>query len=135
MSGKPTRAGVTYAAIVAFDGVNIGLIYLVAFVVGVMETGFSAALQSAIPIIVAEPQLTLANGWLTPSTALAGISLDRSYRLGGVRHGGLAAFLRDGASFAVSAVFLPHAVPMVPGTVGEAATRPSLRSDVAEGLR
>ena len=125
-----------FAALIAFGGVKIGVVYLVAFVVGAMETGFSASLQSAIPMIVTEPQLTLANG------RVYAVESAGQYFAGPLIGGVVFAaavwlpFVLDGASFAASAILLLLAVPVLTRAGNEAvASRPSLLSDVVEGLR
>jgi MFS family permease len=125
-----------FAVGVALGGVHLAIIYLLAFGLGSMETGFSASIQAAIPSVVEEHDLARANGrlYVVESTGefLAGPAL------GGVVFAVAAAlpFILDGASFAIAAVLLVGGLPVVVGgRDNSAAAGSKLWSEVVDGLR
>ena len=105
------------------------------FVNAAAETVFDTAWQSTLPMVVDHDELPRANAWLQ-TTELAGNGL-LGPALGGVLFATAAAapFAVDAVSFGLSALLLAT----VPGrfrAAGPAAgRRPTLRADIAEGVR
>jgi MFS family permease len=112
------------------------------FVNATAETVFDTAWQSTLPMVVDRDDLPRANGWLQ-TVEFAGNGLVGP-ALGGVLFAAAAAapFAVDAASFAVSALLLAtlpgrfRAAGPVRAPDGPAAEpRPTLRADIAEGVR
>jgi len=131
------RVGSLAALTAAVLGGRASIPALVAlfFVNATAETVFDTAWQSTLPMVVEREELPRANGWLQTVEFAANGLLGPA--LGGVLFAAAAAapFAVDAASFGVSA--LPLAT--LPGrfrAAGPAAgRRPTLRADIAEGVR
>ena len=117
----------------AFGVLTIGWIYVALFVAATVYIFFESAQFAAIPSLVGRDQLVTANGRIQASFAAAGI-------LGPLVGGALLVFipvedllLIDAASFIVSALTL--SLVRRSFNTARAATRTTIRADVAEGLR
>jgi predicted MFS family arabinose efflux permease len=127
------------ALAVAAGQASIPVLVVVFFVNATAETVFDTAWQSALPMVVDRDQLPRANGWLQ-MVEFAGNGL-LGPAAGGVLFAAAAAapFAVDAVSFAVSALL----VATVPGRLRAAGVatgpndlpRPTLRADIAEGVR
>ena len=119
------------ALMIAADRNSIGLLLVVAFVLGSLQTAYSAGAHAVLPQIVPREQLVRANGYIasgeTAAVSMAGPAL------GGVLFaaGASLPFLVDGASFGISAVLLTVALPLVARAPG---ARRSFRQDLGEGI-
>ncbi|MGD9703313.1 MAG: MFS transporter [Acidimicrobiia bacterium] len=117
---------------IAADRNSIGLLLVVAFVLGSLQTAYSAGAHAVLPQIVRTDQLVRANGFIasgeTAANSMAGPAL------GGLLFAAAASlpFLVDGASFAVSAVLLTAALPLVKRSPGT--RRRTFREDLGEGV-
>jgi MFS family permease len=127
----------TLALAVAAGRASIPALLVVFFVNATAETVFDTAWQSTLPMVVDRAELPRANGWLQ-TVEFAGNGL-LGPAAGGVLFAAAAAapFAVDAASFAVSALL----VASVPGRLRAAGAgsselpRPTLRADIAEGVR
>jgi MFS family permease len=119
-------------AAVVLDGASIALLYVVAFVLGVIETLADTASQTVLPRLVGPGQLTRANSRLFAVELGAHQFLGPP--LGGVLVAlGAAAALGSPALLWLAAGLLVLGLPPLPSagrTVGS-----TLRSEIAEGLR
>jgi MFS family permease len=125
------------AVLVLTDTVNLLLIGLVAFALGTAETVFDNAAQAVLPNVVARDALEVANGRLYAAEVVTNEFVGPP--LGAFLFAAAAAapFFLDAGSFGVAAVvvlgmrgsFRPIREPAAGGT------RPSMRADIAEGLR
>ena len=116
----------------AAGGLSLAALYGIAFVLGALETLFSAASVAALPSIVAIDDLDRANGYMFAAQS-AGLTVVGP-ALGGVLFAVAAAlpFALDAVSFAASAGLLLLAVPLVraPNCAGRSVT-----ADLTEGVR
>jgi MFS family permease len=122
------------AAVVAFEGEQLWVLYLVAFALGVGETMFDTAAQSVMPMVVDRDSLSKANG------RLYAVELTMNQfvgpPLGGLLAGTLMAlaFAGSAGSYLIAGLVLATMVgrfrPQREGVVP-----PRLRTDIAEGLR
>lgn len=114
---------------------RLPLVYVVAFSLGVAETLFDNAFLSITPSVVPRARLAAANGRL--EAAMVVCNEFAGPPLGGLLFAAAATipFALDGASFAVSAMLI-YAMrgAFKPVSLGTPA-RPSIRSEIAEGLR
>jgi MFS family permease len=125
----------TIAIAAATDTEGLVLLYVVFFTVGIAETFFDNAAQAFMPRLVPAEQLPSANSRLFAGEIVANQFVGPP--LGGLLFGLAVAapFVVDSITFAGAALLIaslprsPH-----PRLVSNAA-RPSLRSDIAEGLR
>jgi MFS family permease len=142
MAGADLVRALSLAALtlaVAAGRASIPVLMVVIFVNATAETVFDTAWQSTLPMVVDRDQLPRANGWLQ-MVEFAGNGL-LGPAVGGVLFAAAAAapFAVDAVSFAVSALL----VASVPGRLRAAGTgagpgdpqRPTLRADIAEGVR
>jgi MFS family permease len=137
VSADLLRAGllVTIPIAYAFDGLTMGHLYAVGFLVGICTVFFDVAYQSYLPALVQRDQLVEGNSKLE-------VSRSASQLAGPGLAGGLisvlsapVAVLLDAISFFLSALFLfairkPEALP----EREEGAARPSMLADAREGL-
>lgn len=117
---------------VATDQVNLPIIYLIAFGLGLSETFFDTSAEALTPRTVSEAQLASANGRLQglewAGNAFVGPPL------GAFMFAAIAAapFFFDAATFAVAALL----IALIPGTFRSERTEvTSVRSDITDGLR
>ncbi len=121
------------AGSVSAGWVTIGLLYVVALIVGVGETIVDSASQAAIPRLVEDRDLERANGRLTVAEQLFN-------HVVGVALGSLLFSIAPGVPFYVDAATFVGAAFLV-ATIGRPLQGPRLRSDttirsdLAEGLR
>jgi MFS family permease len=113
---------------------SLTALYVAAFVIGALETAFSAAIKALLPALVEVEVLARANGYLfvadTAGEQFAGPAL------GGMAFAWSPAvpFLGDALSYVASAVLLTSVLPSRPSQ-GQAPPSGRLRADVAFGLR
>jgi MFS family permease len=123
---------IIFGLVVLQGVVSVPLILVTVFLVGLGETLFVSGSHAALPSLVSPGDLAQANGVLF-SVQTATENLIGPAIAGVVFAAAMAApFLLDGGSFAVSAVLLFLAVPVV---VQRPAPTSSLRTDVREGLK
>ena len=105
------------------------------FVNATAETVFDTAWQSTLPMVVEREELPRANGWLQ-TIEFAGNGL-LGPALGGVLFAAAVAapFAVDAASFGVSALLLVTLPGRFRATGPATGHRPTLRADIAEGVR
>jgi MFS family permease len=138
------RVGSLAALTAAVLGGRASIPALVAlfFVNATAETVFDTAWQSTLPMVVEREELPRANGWLQTVEFAANGLLGPA--LGGVLFAAAAAapFAVDAVSFGVSALLLATlpgrfraARPAAGLDVPAAGGRPTLRADIAEGVR
>jgi MFS family permease len=138
-----TASLVLLAAAVAGGRASILLLVAVFFVNATAETVFDSAWQASLPMVVARGDLPRANSWMQSVEFTTNGLLGPA--LGGVLFAAAAAapFAVDAVSFAVSALLLAtlpgrfRATGPAPGPSGPSppASRPTLRADIAEGVR
>lgn len=126
------------ALAVAAGQASIPLLVVVFFVNASAETVFDTAWQSTLPMVVDREQLPRANGWLQ-MVEFAGNGL-LGPAAGGLLFAAAAAapFAVDAVSFAVSALLVagvPGRLRVAAGTGPGDPQRPTLRADIAEGVR
>jgi MFS family permease len=130
------------AVAVAAGRPSILVLVAVVFVNATAETVFDTAWQSTLPMVVDRGDLPRANGWLQ-TVEFAGNGL-LGPALGGVLFAAAAAapFAVDAVSFAGSALLLATlpgrfraTAPEPPAGDRPGAARPTLRADIAEGVR
>jgi MFS family permease len=125
------------AVAVAAGRASILVLLVVFFVNASAETVFDTAWQATLPMVVDRDQLPRANGWLQTVEFAANGLLGPA--AGGVLFAAAAAapFAVDAVSFAVSALLvasLPGRLRAAAGSMGPP-SRPTLRADIAEGVR
>ncbi len=114
-------------------------LYLVAFALGVAETLFDNAAQSMLPSIVHPSLLERANGRQYAAEVVANSFVGPP--IGGLLFAAALSlpFWADAASFFLSAALIASLVgsfrPTATGDQARAGPRPSIRADIAEGLR
>ncbi len=124
---------------VLFDALTIWQLYVVGFSIGCLTVFFDVAYQSYLPALVEREDLVEGNSKLEISRSAA--------QIGGPGVAGLLiglvtapiAIVVDSVSFLLSALFLllirrPESAPARPTVVG-GAKGPSMRTEIAEGLR
>jgi MFS family permease len=131
------------AVLVATDSVHIWMLYVIAFGLGINETLFDNAAQSILPAIVVPELLERANGRQYAAELVANAFAGPP--LGAFLFAAAAStpFWTDSASFIASAALIAtihgsfRAKPAAPKPTDavEAPARPSIRSDIAEGIR
>ena len=112
--------------------VGIGIVYVVAFGLGVAETFFDTSAEAFTPRLVEPEQLAAANGRLQGLEWVGGSFVGPP--IGAVLFAVTASlpFLIDAGSFAVAALF----VAFIPGVFrSDRSTSTTIRSDIALGLR
>jgi MFS family permease len=119
---------------VLLDALTIGLLYAVAFLVGILTVFFDVAYQSFLPALVGRAQLVEGNSKLEVSRSAAQIA-------GPGIAGGLVqlitapiAIIVDAASFLISALFLVFVRVLEPPPAPRIAGR-SIWHEIGEGLR
>lgn len=136
-----TASLVLLAVAVAGGRASVLLLVAVFFVTAIAETVFDSAWQATLPMVVDRGDLPRANSWMQ-TVELTGNGL-LGPALGGVLFAAAAAapFAVDAVSFAVSALLLAtlpgrfRAAGPAPGPAGASGSRPTLRADIAEGVR
>jgi MFS family permease len=126
------------AVAVAAGRASILVLLVVFFVNASAETVFDTAWQATLPMVVDRDQLPRANGWLQTVEFAANGLLGPA--AGGVLFAAAAAapFAVDAVSFAVSALLvasLPGRLRAVGTGITGPPSRPTLRADIAEGVR
>ena len=124
------------AAAVLLDVDSILLLYVIGFGLGVAETVFDNASQAVLPALVHRDQLERANGRLFAGEIVTNQFLGPP--LGGFLFGMAAAvpILFDAGTFAVSAALIATVGGLtVQRARGDGASRPRMRTEIAEGLR
>ena len=124
---------VLVAAVLAGEE-SIALLAIVSFVLGTAETLFDTAAQAIMPGVVAGEQLEVANGRLYAAEIVTNQFMGPP--LGALLFGAAAAapFAVDAASFGLAAGL----ILLLRGTfrpIRSEAVRPTIRADIAEGLR
>jgi MFS family permease len=116
------------------DQLSIVSLIVGAFGLGTMKPLFDAAAHRAIPSVVDDALLEKANGYLEATLSGADEIIGRA--VGGVLYAVARSLpiLADAVSFAASAVVL-RTLPSDEPVVESDAPRPTLRADMAEGLR
>jgi MFS family permease len=111
------------------------LLYAVAFLLGTAETLFDNAAQAIMPSVVSRDQLEKANGRLYAAEMVT--NQFAGPPLGGFLFAAAfaAPFILDAASFAIAAVLIVLMNGAFRPARAEAQKRPTLRTDIAEGLR
>jgi MFS family permease len=134
-------ADVARAVIVAFlagqvltDRLTMGSLLLAAFGLGVCRPAFEAAAFRAVPSVVDDASLTLANGYMEATLTVGDEIAGRA--IGGLLYSFAASIpiVGDAISFLLSAVLLRTLPPDEP-LVDPTAPRRSIRADIAEGFR
>ena len=117
---------------IAADRNSIGLLVVVAFVLGSLQTAYSAGAHAVLPQIVRREQLVRANGYIASGETAANSMVGPA--LGGLLFaaGASLPFFIDGASFAISAVLLTVALPLV--APAPSARQRTFRQDLGEGI-
>jgi MFS family permease len=136
-----TASLVLLAVAVAGGRASVLLLVAVFFVTASAETVFDSAWQATLPMVVDRGDLPRANSWMQ-TVEFTGNGLVGP-ALGGVLFAAAAAapFAVDAVSFAVSALLLAtlpgrfRAAGPAPGPAGPSGSRPTLRADIAEGVR
>jgi MFS family permease len=136
-----TAGLVLLAVAVAGGRASVLLLVAVFFVTATAETVFDSAWQATLPMVVDRGDLPRANSWMQ-TVEFTGNGLVGP-ALGGVLFAAAAAapFAVDAVSFAVSALLLAtlpgrfRAAGPAPGPAGPSGSRPTLRADIAEGVR
>jgi MFS family permease len=136
-----TASLVLLAVAVAGGRASVLLLVAVFFVTATAETVFDSAWQATLPMVVDRGDLPRANSWMQ-TVEFTGNGLVGP-ALGGVLFAAAAAapFAVDAVSFAVSALLLAtlpgrfRAAGPAPGPAGPSGSRPTLRADIAEGVR
>ncbi len=133
---EAVRAAVlaAFAAVVLAGADSLATLYAAAFLIGALETAFSAAIKASLLDLVEVGQLARANGYLFAAE-------DAGEQFAGPAIGGITfawapavPFLGDALSFAASAVLLASALPRRRRPARE--VRPSrLLADVVFGLK
>lgn len=120
---------------VLFDASSLIVLYVVAFLLGCAETIFDNSAQAIMPAVVQRSQLERANGRLYAAEIINNQFIGPP--LGGFLFAAAAAvpFLLDSASFAISAVLIAAMGGSYQAPRGEADSRTTIRTDIAEGLR
>ena len=122
----------------AFDALTIWQLYVVGFINGCATVFFDVAYQSYLPALVERNQIVDGNSKLQTSQSAAQIT---GPGIAGVIIGTVTApfaIVLDSISFIVSALFMfaiRRNEPAPEPTVDEAGNRPSMRTEIAEGLR
>jgi MFS family permease len=122
----------------AFDALTIWQLYIVGFVNGCATVFFDVAYQSYLPALVERDQIVEGNSKLQTSQSAAQIT---GPGIAGVIIGTVTApfaIILDSISFVVSALFMfaiRRHEPAPEPQVDEAGKRPSMRTEIAEGLR
>ncbi len=118
------------------DWASIWLLYVISFALGIGETLFDNASQALMPALVHRDDLEVANGRLYGAEIVTNQFVGPP--LGGLLFGVAASLpiLIDAGTYAVSAVL----ILAIPGTYAtsrrrDRASRPRMRTDIAEGLR
>ena len=124
---------VALALAVVMGHVSLPAVYLAAFLIGTLETAFSAAIKATLPALVDVRLLARANGYLFATETTGEQFLGPA--LGGVAFAWTPAvpFFGDALSFVVSALLLTSALPRP-----DASARPPrgrLLADVGFGVR
>ena len=112
--------------------VGIGIVYLVAFGLGLAETFFDTSAEAFTPRLVEPEQLAAANGRLQGLEWVGGSFVGPPIGAALFAVAAPLPFLIDAGSFAVAALF----VALIPGVFrSDRTTRTTIRSDIASGLR
>jgi MFS family permease len=140
IAGDLVRAASLASIPVAFalDALTIWQLYVVGFVNGCATVFFDVAYQSYLPALVERDQIVDGNSKLQTSQSAAQIT---GPGIAGVVIGTVTApfaIVLDSVSFVVSALFMfaiRRHEPAPEPQVDEAGNRPSMRTEIAEGLR
>lgn len=122
------------ATAIATGEIDMAVLYVAAFLIGVGETFVAAVTRSVVPLIVEDHSIPTANGYVfaaeTAGERFAGPAL------GGVLFSAAAAipFIGDAVSFVGSAVLLRSALPR-DGAAKAATHGPDVLRDVRDGVR
>lgn len=135
--GNVARAATaaSLAVAVVTDHASLSMLYLFAFTLGAAETVTDTSWDALLPNLVERTQLESANGWNEAAESTANDMVGPV--VGGFLFGIAAAgpFAFDAALFALAAVIVWNAKPVVRTPRGESVSLGAIKRDIWEGLR